>query len=128
MAVYVMYWINVITAASACRGVPHVLTKLEAHGIDAVAPRSFLPLIAALMLAAGGGVLCRYSELGADLPVPVIILPYIFIGMAQPLSIAFDSVFVDRLFDKAYPAQQKVYRIMILCEPPPQASFPLQDK
>ncbi|KAK0774374.1 Plasma membrane sulfite pump involved in sulfite metabolism [Friedmanniomyces endolithicus] len=123
---YVMYWVNVVMAATACIGIPYVFTKLERPGIDEISPTVSLPLIAALTLAAGGGVTCQYGQLGANLQVPVIILSYLFIGMALPLSVAFDGMFLVRLFDKAVPRQQKVYQLMIVCGPPGQASFALQ--
>ncbi|KAK3679664.1 Plasma membrane sulfite pump involved in sulfite metabolism [Recurvomyces mirabilis] len=126
MVAYVMFWINVVLTAVTTIGIPYILTYVEGPGIDGVAPSVFLPLISSLTLAAGGGVVCRYGELGANLQVPVIILSYIFLGMALPTSIAFDGVFMARLFDGAYPPQQKVYQIMILCGPPGQASFALQ--
>lgn len=126
MAAYVMYWVNVVMAATACIGIPYVFTKLERPGIDEISPTVSLPLIAALTLAAGGGVTCQYGQLGANLQVPVIILSYLFIGMALPLSVAFDGMFLVRLFDKAVPRQQKVYQLMIVCGPPGQASFALQ--
>ncbi|KAK0888113.1 Plasma membrane sulfite pump involved in sulfite metabolism [Friedmanniomyces endolithicus] len=126
MAAYVMYWVNVVMAATACIGIPYVFTKLEGPGIDEISPAVFLPLIAALTLAAGGGVTCQYGQLGANLQVPVIILSYLFVGMALPLSVAFDGMFLVRLFDKAVPRQQKVYQLMIVCGPPGQASFALQ--
>ncbi|KAK5139685.1 Plasma membrane sulfite pump involved in sulfite metabolism [Rachicladosporium monterosium] len=126
MAAYVMYWVNVVMAATACIGIPYVFTKLEGPGIDEISPAVFLPLIAALTLAAGGGVTCQYGQLGANLQVPVIILSYLFVGMALPLSVAFDGMFLVRLFAKAVPRQQKVYQLMIVCGPPGQASFALQ--
>ncbi|KAK5105752.1 hypothetical protein LTR62_002188 [Meristemomyces frigidus] len=110
----------------ACIGIPYVFTKLEGPGIDEVTPAVLLPLIAALTLAASGGAVCQYGQLGAKLQVPVIILSYLFIGMALPLSVAFDGLFLVRLFDKAFPRQQKVYQLMIVCGPPGQASFALQ--
>lgn len=122
-AAWVLWWINAVMAGVACIGIPYIFTKLEGSGIDYLPPGVLLPLIAALTAAAGGGVVCRYGELGADLQVPVIIVSYLFIGLALPLSVVVDAVFLARVFDKAFPVKQRVYQLMILCGPLGQASF-----
>lgn len=126
MVAYVMFWVNAALAAVACIGIPYVFTKLQGPGIDNIAPSTLLPLIAALTAAAGGGVVCRYGQLGANLQVPVIIVSYLFVGLGLPLSVVIDAVFLARLFDKSFPVKQKVYQLMILCGPLGQGSFALQ--
>jgi len=126
MVCFVLWWINAAMAAACCIGIPYVFTKFEGPGTDAVPPGTLLPLIAALTVAAGGGVICRYGELGADLQVPVIIVSYLFIGLGLPLSVVVDAVFLTRLFDNQFPMKQKVYQLMILCGPLGQGSFALQ--
>ncbi|KAM0700742.1 hypothetical protein Q7P35_012463 [Cladosporium inversicolor] len=74
MAAYVMWWINVVMAAVACIAIPYVLTKVDGPGISSVPPGALLPSIAALTIAAGGGVVCRYGAISASLQVPVIIV------------------------------------------------------
>lgn len=125
-AAMVLWWINAAMAVVACVVMPYIFTKLEAPTIDMVPPGMLLPLISALTAAAGGGVVCRYGELGAGLQVPIIIVSYLFIGLGLPLSVVVDAVFLARLLDRAFPIKQKVYQLMILCGPLGQASFALQ--
>lgn len=126
LAAWILWWINAVMATACCVGIPYIFTYNEARGIDCVPPGILLPLIAALTAAAGGGVICRYGELGADLQVPMIIVSYLFLGLGLPLSVAVDAVFLGRLFDKSFPVKQKVYQLMILCGPLGQGSFALQ--
>lgn len=125
MAAYVLWWINAAMAVVACTGTPYVFTKLEATSVDLVPPGMLLPLIAALTAAAGGGVVCRYGQLAADLEVPVIIVSYLFIGLALPMSVVVDSVFWVRLMDGKFPVKEKVFQLLILCGPLGQGSFAL---
>jgi tellurite resistance protein TehA-like permease len=81
MAAYVMWWINVVMAAVACIVIPYILTKVDGPGISSVPPGALLPSIAALTIAAGGGVVCRYGAISASLQVPVIIVSYLFVGI-----------------------------------------------
>ena len=64
-----------------------------------IQPAILLALIAGLTLAAGGGVVCRYGELGADLQVLIIITSSLFVGVS--LSFTFDAVYFVRRFDRA---------------------------
>ena len=52
---------------------PVRLLVLGSPGMVSIQPAILLALIAGLTLAAGGGVVCRYGELGADLQVVDII-------------------------------------------------------
>ena len=123
---YVMFWINVVMATAACIGIPYVFTKVQGDGVDKVPPSTLLPLIAALTAAACGGVVCRYGQISASLQLPVIIVSYILIGLALPLAVAIDAVFLTRVFDNAFPMEQKVYQLMMLAGPLGQGSFALQ--
>lgn len=111
-AVYVMWWINATMAAMACFGIPYILTKFEGPGVDAVPPGILLPLIAALTIAAGGGVVCRYGQLSASLQVPVIIVSYLFVGVGLPLSLVADAILLGRMLDRSFPTAQKTYQLM----------------
>ena len=123
---YVLWWINTAMSVAACIGLPYVFAKIQAPGVSAVPPGIVLPLIAALTSAAGGGIICRYGSLSDQQQVPVIIVSYLLIGMALPLTIAYDAVFLSRLFDKNFPTGQQTYQLMILCGPLGQASFAFQ--
>lgn len=126
LAAYGLWWINAAMAAACCIAIPYVFTKSEAPGIDFIPPGILLPCIAALTIAAGGGVVCQYGEISAALQVPVIIVSYLFIGLGLPLSVVCDAVFFARLFDKQWPIKERVYQLMILCGPLGQASFAMQ--
>lgn len=125
-AAHVLWWTNAALALVACIGSVYFIIRVEAPGIESVPPGFLLPCIAALTAAAGGGVICRYGELGADLEVPVIIVSYLFIGLALPLAVVIQAVFLVRLLDKSFPMAQNVYQLMILCGPLGQGSFALQ--
>lgn len=126
MAAYVMWWINVAMAAVASISIPYVLTKVDGPGIGSVPPGALLPSIAALTIAAGGGVVCRYGALSASLQVPVIIVSYLFVGIGLPLAVIIDAVILARFFDRGFPTKQQVYQLMMLCGPLGQGSFALQ--
>lgn len=114
-------------AMVATFGIPYVYVRLQAPGIKGITPAILLPLIAALTAAAGGGVVCRFGELGYKLQVPVIIVSYLEIGVGLPLAVCLETIYLLRLFDKQFPtAQAEIYQTMILCGPFGQASFALQ--
>ncbi|KAI9880621.1 MAG: hypothetical protein M1830_001972 [Pleopsidium flavum] len=126
MVAYVLWWINTAMSVAACIGIPYLFVRTEPPGLSAVSPSIVLPLIAALTSAAGGGVICRYGALSDAQQVPVIIVSYLLIGLAMPLTIAYDAVFLSRLFDGSFPSKQQTYQVMILCGPLGQGSFALQ--
>ena len=83
-------------------------------------------MICALTAAAGGGVICRYGALTNHEQVPVIIVSYLLIGVALPLTVAYDALFLTRCFDGHFPDEQQVYQVFLLCGPLGQGSFALQ--
>ena len=125
-AVYVLWWINTALAVVACIGLPYLFVRVEPPGVSSVPPSVVMPLIAAFTSAAGGGVICRYGALTDAQQVPVIVVCYLLVGLAMPLTIAYDAVFLSRLFDGSFPSKQKTYQLMILCGPLGQGSFALQ--
>lgn len=125
-AVYVLWWINTAMAAAACIGIPYLFVRVEPPSVSGVSPSIMLPLIAALTSAAGGGVICRYGALTDAQQVPVIIVSYLFVGLAMPLTVAYDAVFLSKLFDGSFPSKHQTYQLMILCGPLGQGSFALQ--
>jgi len=108
MLAYVLWWCNMVLALTAVVGIPYVFTRLESPGTDSVPPAVMLPVIAALTIAAGGGVVCRYGALSPALQVPVIIISYMFVGIGLPLAVMFGSIFFTRIFDQSFPIKQKV--------------------
>lgn len=125
-AAFVLWWVNSAMAVAACVVIPYVFVRGQAPGLTGVSPSIVLPLIAAFTLAAGGGVICRYGALSYARQVPVIVVSYLLIGMALPLTIAYDAVFLARLFEGNFPSKQQTHQIMILCGPLGQVSFALQ--
>ncbi|OKO96925.1 Sulfite efflux pump SSU1 [Penicillium subrubescens] len=123
---YILWWINTAMAVIAVMGIPYVFVKVQPPGVKEVTPCVLLPLIAALTSAAGGGVICRYGALSDRLQVPVIIVSYLEVGLGLALAMAFNHVFVTRLFDKSFPPLEQIYQDMILCGPFGQGSFALQ--
>jgi tellurite resistance protein TehA-like permease len=123
---YTLWWINTAMAVVAVMGIPYVFVKVQPPGVKEVTPCVLLPLIAALTSAAGGGVICRYGTLSDRLQVPVIIVSYLEVGLGLALAMAFNDVFVTRLFDKSLPPLEQIYQDMILCGPFGQGSFALQ--
>jgi len=125
-ALYVLWWISTAMAVAACIGLPYLFVRVDPPGVSGVPPAIVLPLIAAFTSAAGGGVNCRYGALTGAQQVPVIIVSYLLVGLAMPLTIAYDAVFLARLFDRNFPSKQEMYQVMILCGPLGQGSFALQ--
>ena len=99
MAAYVMWWINIVMAAAASIAIPCVLTKVDGPGTGSVPPGALLPFIAALTIAAGGGVVCRYGAISASLQVPVVIVSHLFVGIGLPLAVIIGAVILARFFD-----------------------------
>ena len=100
---YVLWWVNTTLAVIAVMGIPYVFVKVQPPGVKAVTPVVLLPLISTLTSAAGGGVICRYGALSDRLQVPVIIVSYLEVGLGIALAMAFNNVFVTRLFDRSFP-------------------------
>jgi tellurite resistance protein TehA-like permease len=100
---YVLWWVNTTMAVIAVMGIPYVFVKVQPPGVKAVTPVVLLPLISTLTSAAGGGVICRYGALSDRLQVPVIIVSYLEVGLGIALAMAFNNVFVTRLFDRSFP-------------------------
>jgi tellurite resistance protein TehA-like permease len=126
IAAFVLWWINTAMSVSVCIGMPYVFVKYSSPGVNNVPGAAQLPLIAALTSAAGGGILCQYAQLSARLQVPVVIVSYLLIAMALPLSLGYDTLFLLRLFENSGPKQLKLFQEMILCGPWGQSSFALQ--
>ncbi|KAJ5488785.1 hypothetical protein N7539_003675 [Penicillium diatomitis] len=123
---YVLWWITTSMAVIAVMVIPYVFVKVQSPGIKSVTPVILLPLISALTSAAGGGVVCRYGALSDRLQVPILVVSYLEVGLGLALAMAFNDVFVTRLFDRSFPSLEKIYQDMILCGPFGQGSFALQ--
>ncbi|KAK6358535.1 hypothetical protein TWF730_007864 [Orbilia blumenaviensis] len=123
---YVLTWVNIMMASMACIGIPYVFLKLEHPGVKNITPIVLLPFIAALTAAAGAGVICVSAGMSSKLQVPLIIVSFLLIGMAGPLTLAYDALYLARLFDGYSMAPRMIYQTFVLCGPPGQTSFALQ--
>jgi tellurite resistance protein TehA-like permease len=121
----VLWCINTGMGLACCFCIPYVHVKIQPPGIKSLTPTAFLPLIAALTSAAGGGVICVYGAISARIQVPIIIISYLEIGTALPLAMCMVDVFQSRLFNKDFPGIDHVYEDMILWGPFGQGSFAL---
>lgn len=126
IVVFVLWWINLVMAVSACIGIVYVFVDMEAPGVDLVPVAIRLPPIAVLTVAAAGGVVCRYGQLAPDLQVPIIVVSYLCLGGGIFLALMCDAAFLVRLFDQSWPKGRMVYSVMIACGPYGQGSFALQ--
>ena len=123
---YVLWWINLPMAVGGCIGIFYVFTSMEASGFDNVPAAIRLPVISVLTIAAGGGVICRYGQLSANLQVPIIITSYLCVGLGIFLALLCDAALMMRLLDHSWPAKQQIFTVMIACGPWGQASFAMQ--
>lgn len=126
IVVFVLWWINLVMAVTSLIGIMYIFVGMEARGIDLVPVAIRLPAIAALTVAAGGGVVCRYGQLAPDLQVSVVIVSYICFGSGFVIALMCDAAFFVRMFDQSWPKRRKIYSIMIACGPYGQGSFALQ--
>ncbi|KAF3189560.1 hypothetical protein TWF788_010635 [Orbilia oligospora] len=123
---YALTWINILMASVACIGIPYVFLKLEHPGVKNITPVVLLPFIAALTAAAGAGVISVFAKISPNLQIPLIIISFILIGMAAPLTLAYDALYLARLFDGYSMPPRMIYQTFVLCGPPGQTSFALQ--
>lgn len=126
MAVFVLWWTNVVMALVTVVAVPFVYIRLYPNGIPHLSPASQLPMIAALTVSAGGGTISKSARISPELQIPVLIVSYLFLGIGLPLAFALDVLFWARLLDRSLPDKQRTFQDMILCGPWGQASFALQ--
>lgn len=126
MLACVLWWINMALALAVSTIIPYLCARVHPPGIDSLPPVVLLPMVAAITLAAGGGVVAQSAGLGVTLTVPIVLVSYLFLGLAVPLALAFTTVYLARLVDRSPPPRDKVFQDMILCGPWGQGSFALQ--
>lgn len=124
--IYILWWIAFSFAVAISIVLPFITVKIYPSGVSRLSPATQLPLTAALTAAAAGGAMCNSAALASDQQVPVIIVSYLLIGMALPLTFALDVLFWARLLGNYQPPKKKAFQDMILCGPWGQSSFALQ--
>lgn len=126
LAAYVFWWVNLAMAVTMCIGIVFVIARLGSPGVENVPVAIRLPAIAALTVAAGGGVICRHGQLDAKLQAPIVIASYLCAGAGLMVAQLCDAVLLARLLDQSWPQGRSVYTIMIACGPYGQGSFAMQ--
>ncbi|KAF3920070.1 hypothetical protein AA313_de0200360 [Arthrobotrys entomopaga] len=126
LVAYGLIWFNILIASIACIGIPYVLLQVEHPGVKNITPVVLLPFISALTATAGAGVICLNAQISPILQVPLIIVAFVLLGTALPLTLAYDALYLARLFDGYSMAPEMTYQTFILCGPLGQASFALQ--
>ena len=136
MTAYVLWWLNAVLAILAILIIPYSFAILNPPGIENLLPNSQLPIVAALTCAAAGASIGQSQMLSTRLKVPVVVVSFLLVGTAVPLTLFLDGLFLGRLFNqtKAHGAEQKVgaqalavaYQELILTGPWSQGSTALQ--
>jgi tellurite resistance protein TehA-like permease len=121
-----LWWVNLGIAIPFSTILPYLFLREQAPGIDNCTPIVLLPMVAATTLAAGGGVLVSNTKASQDSARLIVVLSFLFLGLAMPLALLFDAAYAVRLLDKTPPASDKVAQDMILCGPWAQGSFAMQ--
>jgi tellurite resistance protein TehA-like permease len=181
-AIYGLWWFNVLLALASSVLIPFVITTRARNILDddppvpsdaepgqqtkpkatkpvlpspSFTPAAQLPLISALTVAAGGGTIANYAGLSSSLTAPMIVVSYILVGMALPLALALDTIFLARVLlllpegghdphheqppkegrsspsaeQQSHPVagvSSSIFQDMIMCGPWGQGSFALQ--
>ncbi|KAI6516077.1 hypothetical protein MCOR10_007844 [Pyricularia oryzae] len=123
------WWFNVSLAVGSTLFIPYAFTRIQhspTPGVAKLSPATQLPMIAAITLAAGGGVVASGTGQPAHAQTPIIFVSYLSLAMALPLIMAFTAIYLVRLLDGSMPERSKVYQDMILAGPWGQASFAMQ--
>jgi len=126
LAVCILWWINAVLALAATIVVPYVFVVIRPPGVSELPPAALLPFIAAITLAAGGGVVGQMTSIGIEARAPILLVSFLFLGIGMPLALLLSTAYLVRLLDRAPAVGEKVYQEMILCGPWGQGSFALQ--
>ncbi|KAF6814682.1 malic acid transport [Colletotrichum sojae] len=123
--VHALWWTSAGLALVVSIVLSFIFIKVYPSGVPHISPATQHPLIAALTAAAGGGTICNSASLDPARQIPVIVVSYLFIGMALPLALALDVLFWARLLGNYRPPRARAFQDMILCGPWGQSSFAL---
>ncbi|KAH8879927.1 hypothetical protein GQ53DRAFT_20326 [Thozetella sp. PMI_491] len=126
MLSFVLWWIDMVIALAASALIPIAFAKIQPPGLAGVSPAMLLPLIAAITFAAGGGTLAGSLHVSVDHVMPMLVVSYLFLGLAMPLTIAITTAYLLRLFERHQPSKQNIFSEMMLCGPWGQGSYALQ--
>ncbi|KLU89179.1 malic acid transporter [Magnaporthiopsis poae ATCC 64411] len=123
-----LWWFNMALALVAVVFIPFSIPHLHTPGVASLMPNTQLPMVAAITLAAGGGMVSNTAHLDGleGLRAPIIFVSYFSLALAVPLAMAYATMYLIRLVDGSAPAKGKIYQEMIFCGPWGQGSFALQ--
>jgi tellurite resistance protein TehA-like permease len=135
VAVYALWWICMGSSFLAVVSIPYVFAHVNPPGIAQLLPNSQLPLVAVITAAAAGGSICQIAALSTGLQVPLIMVSYLLLGLAMPLALLLDTLFLARLYNNTKaekltgsrpPALSLAYQTLVLVGPWGQCSSALQ--
>lgn len=124
----VLWWFNVSIAVGSMLFIPFSYARMQhpSLGVSQLSPSTQLPMVAAITLASGGGVVAVGAGQVSSVQTPIIFVSYLSLALAMPLVMVFTTIYMARLLDGSMPPRPKVYQDMILAGPWGQASFALQ--
>lgn len=121
-----LWWVNMVLALLCTAFVPYIYIDVGPPGLASLSPVTQLPMIAAITLAAGGGMVAQHANVGVDIKAPMILVSLLFVSLGVPLAFLLSGSYLLRLFERLPPAKDKVYQEMIFCGPWGQGSFAFQ--
>ncbi|KAL8371188.1 hypothetical protein RB595_001166 [Gaeumannomyces hyphopodioides] len=123
-----LWWFNMVLAVASMVFIPYSIPHMHTPGVASLMPNTQLPMVAAITLAAGGGMVGSSPHLDGheELRAPVIFFSYFSLALAIPIAMAYATMYLVRLVDGSPPAKGKIYQEMIFCGPWGQGSFALQ--
>lgn len=123
-----LWWLNMALALASVVFIPFSIPHLHTPGVASLMPNTQLPMVAAITLAAGGGMVSSTPHLDGleGLRASIILASYFSLALAVPIAMAYATMYLIRLVDGSAPAKGKIYQEMIFCGPWGQGSFALQ--
>ncbi|KAH7029519.1 voltage-dependent anion channel [Microdochium trichocladiopsis] len=109
-ACHILWWVVFGLSLMAVILIPQAFVTTSPPGRDNLLPNSQLPLVAALTAAATGGALCQSASLSTLQQLPIIAICYLLVGIAVPLAIFLDAIFLARLLSQTKETQEKESR------------------
>lgn len=135
VAVYALWCVCASGATIVVVIIPYVFAHINPPSIAHLLPNTQLPLVAALTAAAAGGGICSGGFLNAELQVPMILVSYLLVGVAVPMALILDALFLGRLYNETKDGKSEeskadalslAYQTLVLAGPWGQGSSALQ--
>lgn len=135
IAVHRLWWVSAGLSFAAVIIILYVFAHINPPSIAQLLPNTQLPLVAAITAAAAGGSICSEGYLSAEQQVPMILASYLLLGIAMPLVLILDALFLSRLYNETKEgktqetksnAMNLAYQSLVLVGPWSQANCALQ--